>query len=104
MVQQTLEEWRAEAVRRFGQDATEWVFVCPRCGYRQSPGDFSAVDADPQRAYVECIGRVGLQIVGSKQPCDWAAFGFLGTMGKGRLVQAPGEEHPTEVFDFADAS
>lgn len=117
MIEQTYEEWAAEATRRFG-DARNWRFVCPRCGHVASVGDFGSLGADGSRAAVECIGRVFAEIerdatrkrdsqvllegsVDPNQPCDWAAFGLLGTLGKGRIVRRG--ELVQEAFDFADA-
>lgn len=111
------EDWLAEAVRRFGPDPMKWQFVCPLCGLVSTPQDF--VDAgvsriDSHRASIECIGRV----VGAKggmkegretnpdgtpaQPCDWAAFGLFGNLGKGPVVVHDGKE--TQAFAFAEAT
>ncbi|MEK5162040.1 VVA0879 family protein [Paenibacillus sp. FSL R5-0527] len=99
MIKQTLDEWRTEARERFGDRTAEWKFKCPRCGNIQSPKDFVSRGAAPgeaaNRAYQECIGRTG-----EGKGCDWAAYGFLGTLGYGRVVVTPdGQE--VEVFDFA---
>lgn len=99
MIKQTLEEWRAEARERFGDNGADWRFICPRCGNVQSPQDLidsgcrsgEAVNS----AYQECIGRKV-----EERGCDWAAFGFLGTLGKGRIVITH-DGREVEVFDFA---
>lgn len=130
----TVEAWREEAIRRFGPDPLKWKFVCPACGHEAMLEDFKALDADPQRATFECIGRV-LNELGwhdmvyteiarviddydeddepiyapregparreSDLPCDWAAFGLLGTLNAGtRIDRDDGTE--TWAFDFAD--
>lgn len=99
MKKQTLEEWRAEARERFGEKGGDWQFVCPSCGNVQSPQDFIESGCDVEEAYnssyQECIGR---KVEG--RGCTWAAYGLLGTIGKGRMVVTPdGQE--TEVFDFS---
>ncbi len=112
----TRDEWLAEAKRRFGPDAMTWRFKCSLCGNVQSPADFQALGADPQRAYVECIGRVLLaqgKIEASKlgglkpgragadaMPCDWAVFGLLGPLNGGTKVITDADTHMW-VFDFA---
>lgn len=97
MIKQTLDEWRTEAKERFGDKTTNWKFICPSCGNVQSPQTFVGVGCTPEeavnRVYQECTGRHG------GNGCKWAAFGFLGTLGKGRIVIAAGSE--VEVFDFA---
>ncbi|MGP0583669.1 VVA0879 family protein [Paenibacillus timonensis] len=102
MIKQTLDEWRAEARERFGDNGANWKFICPRCGNVQSPQDFIDTSCSSGEvtysAYQECIGR---KI--EERGCDWASFGLLGTMGKGRIVVTPdGQE--VEVFDFAPVS
>jgi hypothetical protein len=96
MIKQTLNEWKTEAIARFGSDTSNWRFKCPKCGNEQTPFDFAGITDGANKAYQQCIGRH----VKSKG-CDWSAFGFLGTLGKGRIVIAP-DGNEVEVFDFAD--
>lgn len=72
---------------RHTEDAT---FVCPRCGREQTIREFKEHGIEPHHAYKDCIGR-HVPGVG----CDWASYGLLGTLGKGRLVDG------IEVFNFA---
>lgn len=93
MIRQTQDQWLLELRERFATiDAA--AFACPSCGRRQTLGDFKARGLDPQRAYSDCLGRYVPEI-----DCDWAAYGLLGTLGKGRLVLTG--ERELEVFDFA---
>lgn len=101
MIKQSLQAWREEAKRRFGDNGADWKFKCPSCGNVQSGQDF--VDkcrmnqtTGANSAYQECIGRHEKEI-----GCNWAAFGFLGTAGKGRVIITP-DGSEVEVFDFAD--
>ncbi|BFH10676.1 hypothetical protein WJ0W_005786 [Paenibacillus melissococcoides] len=101
MIKQSLQAWREEAKRRFGDNGAAWKFKCPSCGNVQCGHDFvdkCSVDASngANMAYQECIGRHT-----KEAGCSWAAFGFLGTVGKGRLVITPNGDE-VEVFDFAD--
>jgi hypothetical protein len=79
----SLEDWKNEAVRRFGKDPLDWKFICPICGHIQCGKDFQKVNRedkspnlpvkDPKNvAYQECIGRYG-----GPGGCDYAAFGLI---------------------------
>lgn len=57
-VYESVDAWRAEAVKRFGASPAEWRFVCPACGHEATCADFKELGADPERASFECIGRV----------------------------------------------
>lgn len=130
--------WKAEAVKRFGEYIGAWRFRCPACGHEATCDDFKALGVDPNRATIECIGRVlneigrgaevyreppPPEVVGydyddeadveiyaerepvpsrreSGKPCNWAAFGLLGTLNEGTVVRRDGMD--TWVFDFAE--
>lgn len=108
MIKQTVEEWREEAVKRFGENVRDWKFQCPACGHISSVQDFINAGEDASGAYVNCIGRVngkgadGMKGKDEGHGCNWAAYGLFGTLGKGRLVVVD-DGHEVEVFDFADA-
>jgi hypothetical protein len=107
----TLAEWRAEGVRRGGGDLLDARFRCPLCQHVASPRDFQAAGADPNRAAMECIGRVigargGMRVErrpgqAMPQPCDWAAFGLFGTLNKGVEVEME-SGNVVWAFAFAD--
>jgi hypothetical protein len=104
LIKQSLEEWRNEATKLFGENVLDWKFKCPACGHVASIGDFKEHGGDPNDAYQKCIGRVNGE--GTKNQtdlgdgCNWAAFGLFGTAGKGRtVISEAGNE--VEVFDFA---
>lgn len=101
MIEQTAAEWRAEAAERFGKNLFEARFVCPRCGTVTSVRELVAAYAPGQpsagSAATNCIGRVD-----PERGCDWAAYGLLGTMGKGRVILME-DGTKIEVFDFAPA-
>lgn len=77
------------------QGAAERVgyrFICPMCGNVASADDFKKAGANPGRVAKECIGRTMDQMPKpkkGKKPCDWAAFGLFGTLGKGLVVVMP---------------
>lgn len=84
--------------------AAGFRFICPSCGNVASPKDFQAVGADPQMAPTNCIGRTMHPMPKprkGKTPCDWAAFGLLGNLGKGlTVVLEDGKE--IETFALAE--
>lgn len=110
----TLDEWRAEASRRFGSDVRTWRFVCPICGGTQSLADFEALPADSRPKdpsevfYYSCIGRwiAGAPRAFGGKPtaethCDYT-LGGLFCIAK-RVVR--GEDgHQVPVFEFAEPS
>lgn len=71
----TLEEWRAEAARRFGPPR-DWSFICPACRHIQSPASIEAAGCDsdaPQLAPEVCYGRGTYK----GKDCDWKAYGLF---------------------------
>lgn len=103
------DEWQAEGKRRFGDDYKNWKFVCPACGRINTGSEFNEVGAKPNDMYSTCIGRhngKGLKMDELKKDeipeygCDWAAFGLLGTLGRGdTILREDGKK--TDVFAFA---
>jgi hypothetical protein len=64
--------------------------------------DFLDIGADGNDAYVECIGRKNGKGGKGKNEgfgCDWAAYGFLKTLGNGTVVVTP-EGQKEDVFNF----
>lgn len=107
----SLEEWRAEALRRGNGNFMDVAFKCPACGNVATPRDFVALGDDPNAAPQECIGRahnrkrtpgVTVHEWGKGRPCNWAAFGLLGTLNGGVKVRYP-DGHEAAVFSFAEA-
>lgn len=99
MIEQSAEEWRDEAIQRFGS-LLQAAFVCPNCGRRNTVEEFREFEdkgAIPDTAAKQCIGRFD-----PERGCDWAAFGLFRTLGKGRRVTVEGGD-VIEVFDFAEA-
>lgn len=103
----TLEEWRQKLKTLYGTEHEKYAFKCPACGNVSTVADFIAVGLSKEDAlniaYQECIGRhtgAGSPKEG-KTPCNWAAYGLFGTLGKGvNVVNKEGKE--IEVFDFAE--
>lgn len=93
MIKQTLQDWMEEATNKFGEDKKQWAFQCPKCKAKQTIKDFVDRGVDANNVYQDCLGRHDESI-----DCDWAAYGLLGTLGKGRTVVNGDKE--TEVFDF----
>ena len=101
----TLEEWKAEGTKRFGKNIEDWKFICPACGKISSGREFKNAGAEPDDIYTNCIGRFtgkGSPQKNSKDGCNWAAYGLLGTLGKGDIVKLP-DGTEIEVFKMAEA-
>lgn len=102
----TVDEWRAEAIRRFGDDYMAWKFVCPMCGHVASIRDFREAGAEsPNCAYQECIGRYngkGSPKEGDSSGCNWAAYGLFGIPNGKGIIVIDEDGMGTECFDFAE--
>ena len=108
----TLKQWLERGKELYGEDYSNWKFKCPMCGHISSCKDFIDLGSDIDSAYVECIGRInGKGVSGIKfkkgddnsNGCDWAAYGFLGTLGNGIIViNEKNNNKETDVFKFAD--
>lgn len=97
MIEQAVEEWREEAVERFGS-FPETRFVCPACGHITTVQDFRQFKdkgATPDTAAKNCIGRFDRSIT----DCDWCAYGLFRTVGRGRKLTLE-DGKSVEVFDF----
>ena len=105
-VYESLEEWRTEGGRRFGENILKWKFKCPMGGQVAAVEDFKAAGAkDPANsAYEECLGRYtgkGSPQKGDNSGCDWAAYGLFG-IPKGGVYVFTGPEEGAHIFDFAE--
>lgn len=99
----TLADWLTEGKETFGEDFSQWRFICPACGHIQTVQDFTDIGASANNAYQECIGRCtgkGSPKKGDTSGCNWAAYGLFGTLGKGRIVVTD-DGTEVEVFQFA---
>lgn len=75
-------EWRAEGMKRFGQDEMKWRFRCPCCGHIATGEDYEAAGAPQNAIGFSCIGRwIGAkrQSLGGRGPgpCDYAGGGLF---------------------------
>lgn len=97
-------EWLTELKNRFGEDMMKWAFKCPACGKVSTMQEFKDAGAEPNDSYQTCIGRFtgkGSPTKDSKEGCNWAAFGLLGTLSGGDvIITEEGKEVP--VFSMAD--
>ena len=88
----TADEFLAIAEDRFGKDAKQWKFVCPRCGTVQCGQDFidAGISKDQAIKYIafSCIGRL-VDGVG----CDWT-LGGLFQIHQLEVIDQDGEKHP----------
>lgn len=96
----TLDEWRAEGLRRFGPHTDDWRYVCPSCGGEAS-GRAYAKRGGGGKMGVVCLGQF---IPEEELPED--TYCQYGVGGGAQLI------HPVRVvlpdqtvmpfFDFAD--
>lgn len=103
-VKYTHQEWLAELASRFGDNNLNWSFECPACGKVSTLQEFKNAGASPDDAYQTCIGRhtgKGPPTKGSKDGCNWCAYGLFGTLGKGDVVVTEGGSE-VSVFSMAE--
>jgi len=93
----TLEEFKKEARRRFGDDSVNWEFVCPRCKTVQTAKQWRdlgiAQETIQKQLGYSCIGR---HIKG--RGCDWTLGGLL-QIHELEIIDEDGKHHPH--FDFS---
>lgn len=100
------EEWIAEGQRRFGENFTNWKFICPVCKNVASGQEFKDLGAKPAAMYQECIGRYHLSAKrafgdepAGKGPCDYALFGLFRLPG---VIIETDDGKRVMAFAFAD--
>lgn len=90
----TLEQWQAEAVRRFGKDPMGWKFICPACKWIASVQDWKDAGASEGEAAISCIGR--------RKPiptqCNYAGYGLF-RLNPVNVLHEGG--NVVQAFDFA---
>ena len=103
MVYESIEEWNAEAIARFGQDPLDWKFVCPACMHVQSIRDYVDAGAPAGAFAFSCVGRyLGAcdEAFSGKGPCSYAGGGLF------RLnpVTVKTPNGPQTMFAFAEGA
>lgn len=98
----TLDEYKAEAIKRFGEDIMQWKFKCPICGNVASAQDYKEAGAPGGAVGFSCIGRWkdGSRSAFSTetgQPCDYAGGGLI----RMNPISIDGEE--IGLFELAEA-
>ena len=98
-VYESLDAWKAEAVRVFGENWMTWAFKCPRCGHVATSQDYKDAGAPTTAVGKECLGRYRLLDgpTETARGCDWAAYGLVDICSVHILVD--GKRMP--VFEFA---
>lgn len=91
-----LAEWKAEAVKRFGEDIKKWKFKCPNCGHIQTFEDFekAGIEEPKNKFYYSCISRWT-----DETDCSWT-LGGLFQIHSTEVLSDEGKYIP--VFEFAD--
>jgi hypothetical protein len=98
----THEEWKAEAIKRFGPDPLNWKFKCPSCGHVASVQDYREARAPQGAVAFSCIGRYkgSTKELGDKSggPCNYTGGGLLNL----NPVSVDIDGKITNVFAFAE--
>lgn len=100
-LQLTQAEWYDEARRRFGDDTSEWAFVCPSCGHVACVRDWGSVGAPEGQIAYSCVGRhlPNPKTIGQRPgPCNYAGGGLFG-LNPVDVTDVEGRVH--SVFAFA---
>jgi hypothetical protein len=105
----TVEEWRAEAIAKFGPDEMQWKWVCPSCGHVCTTQDYKDAGAKSGAVGYSCIGRFIQhgsrekvhEAFGKKDggPCNYAGGGLIGINPVTVIDEQGGKHH---MFAFAD--
>lgn len=97
----TLDEWRAEATRLFGEDEMQWRWRCPACGHECSTADYQAAGAKSTHVGFSCVGRflpAPRDAFGDGPgPCNYAGGGLIG-LNPIRVLLPDGKH--VDVFAF----
>lgn len=104
-IYKSVDEWRREGERRFGNDIMKVKFKCPMCGHVASVQDFKDAGAkSADCAYTECLGRYkgkGSPKKNDHSGCNWCAYGLFGIPKGGVYVINNNEK--IHIFDYADS-
>ncbi len=77
----TEQEFRDEAVNKFGPDVRAWKFVCPVCGHIASGQDYIDAGAPTGAIAFSCIGRwtggKGTVFDNKTPPCNYSGGGLF---------------------------
>lgn len=99
----TVDEWRAEAERRFGLDPMAWRFVCPACGHVATIREWKLAGATSGEVAFSCVGRhleaARDAFAKGDGPCNYAGGGLF----KLNPVTVVDEGREHDVFAFAPA-
>ena len=96
-------DWKAEAIKLYGEDSSQWEFRCPVCGHVTKVKDWQDAGAPEGQVAFSCVGR---HIDGARGafdgtgpgPCNYAGGGLF-QMNPVTVVQEDG--HETRAFEFA---
>jgi len=91
----TLQEWKEEGTKLYGEKMGNWLFVCPQCKQIQSLKDFveKNVPEPTTKFYYSCIGRWV-----ENRGCNWT-LGGLFQIHETEVISEDGDKVP--VFEFA---
>lgn len=79
----TLQEWREEGRKLFGDDEMQWRFICPSCKHVTRVQDWKDAGAPETAVAFSCVGRWSgaedsATFQGRGGPCQYAGGGLIG--------------------------
>lgn len=94
----TYKQWRGEAVDRFGEDTSQWAFICPVCKTRQTAAECLAAGATSNTIGFSCIGRSH-----ASKGCNYAGGGLF-KLNPVTVTHFPGMDdgETDSSFEFAE--
>jgi len=101
-VYNSLRDWRKDAKDLFGEDPSEWKFICPVCGHIATVKDWKDTTAPSGAIAFSCVGRwredsrdaFGEEGEG---PCNYTGGGLFNL----NPVTIHSADDTLRVFDFA---
>lgn len=98
-----IEEYFAEAEKRFGTNNNDWKFKCPSCGYIASVKEYRESGAPNGAIGFSCVGRwkdgdAKKTFTGKGGPCNYAGGGLIG-LNPVTVIRPDGEEE--NYFELA---
>ena len=89
-----LEDWKKEAIDKYGENKENWEFQCPSCGGIQTLKEFqeNKIEDSESKFYFSCIGRWV-----ENRGCKWT-LGGLFKIHKTEVITPDNDKVPVMEF------